>query len=197
MGFRYRRSMRLVPGVRLNVTGKGLSSASFGKPGATLNMGRRGTRSTVGIPGSGLSYSSGGGKSALIPGLIFAALFALFYHAARGSRAAQVTLLLIGLGAVVLFVSAGHPEGGSAGRETVALQAPTVATETPPSSSSTTPVIAKNEPEQDRPGGTASPIVPLEVAPPAVQTDRYRTPLRLLGSGLRSRRFRRQRSRAS
>ena len=33
-------------------------SASFGVPGATLNVGSRGVRATVGLPGSGLSYSS-------------------------------------------------------------------------------------------------------------------------------------------
>ncbi|MER8445026.1 DUF4236 domain-containing protein [Mesorhizobium sp. M1066] len=90
--------MRLIPGVRLNVTGKGLSSASFGKPGSTLNMGRGGIQSTVGLPGSGMSYSSKrSGKSALFVGLLIAALVALIYHAARGSRAAQVSLLAIGV----------------------------------------------------------------------------------------------------
>ncbi|QKD20403.1 DUF4236 domain-containing protein (plasmid) [Mesorhizobium sp. NZP2077] len=90
--------MRLIPGVRLNVSGKGLSSASFGKPGPTLNMGRGGIQSTVGLPGSGMSYSSKrSGKSALFLGLLIAALVALIYHAARGSRAAQVSLLVIGV----------------------------------------------------------------------------------------------------
>lgn len=98
MGFRYRKSLRLIPGVRLNVTGKGLSSASFGKPGSTLNMGRGGIQSTVGLPGSGMSYASKrSGKSALFLGLLIAALVALIYHAARGSRAAQVSLLVIGV----------------------------------------------------------------------------------------------------
>lgn len=98
MGFRYRKSLRLIPGVRLNVTGKGLSSASFGKPGSTLNMGRGGIQSTVGLPGSGMSYASKrSGKSALFLGLLIAALVALIYHAARGSRAAQVFLLAIGV----------------------------------------------------------------------------------------------------
>ncbi|WP_206681877.1 DUF4236 domain-containing protein [Mesorhizobium sp. NZP2298] len=90
--------MRLIPGVRLNVTRKGLSSASFGKPGSTLNMGRGGIQSTVGLPGSGMSYSSKrSGKSALFLGLLIAALVALIYHAARGSRAAQVSLLVVGV----------------------------------------------------------------------------------------------------
>jgi hypothetical protein len=56
MGFRFRRSIRLLPGVRLNFS-KGGVSASVGKRGATVNVGKRGVRATVGLPGTGLSYS--------------------------------------------------------------------------------------------------------------------------------------------
>lgn len=58
MGFRFRKSIKLAPGVRLNITKKGISSVSIGKRGATVNVGKKGSRGTVGIPGSGLSYSS-------------------------------------------------------------------------------------------------------------------------------------------
>ena len=58
MGFRFRKSIKLAPGVRINLTKKGVSSLSVGKRGATVNVGKKGTRGTVGIPGSGLSYSS-------------------------------------------------------------------------------------------------------------------------------------------
>lgn len=57
MGLRFRHSFKLFPGVRLNLSGGGVS-ATFGVPGASINVGLRGVRSTVGIPGSGLSYSS-------------------------------------------------------------------------------------------------------------------------------------------
>ena len=56
MGFRFRRSFRLFPGLRLNFS-KGGISTSMGIPGATVNVGKNGVRGTVGIPGSGLSYS--------------------------------------------------------------------------------------------------------------------------------------------
>jgi hypothetical protein len=56
MGFRFHRSVRLLPGVRLNVSKSGLS-ASFGRRGAWFTVGPRGTRATVGIPGTGLSYT--------------------------------------------------------------------------------------------------------------------------------------------
>jgi hypothetical protein len=58
MGFRFRKSIKIAPGVRINLTKKGISSLSVGKRGATVNVGKKGTRGTVGLPGSGLSYSS-------------------------------------------------------------------------------------------------------------------------------------------
>lgn len=47
MGFRFRKSIKLAPGVRLNITKKGISSVSVGKRGATVNVGKKGTRGTV------------------------------------------------------------------------------------------------------------------------------------------------------
>lgn len=70
MGLRFRKSFKLFPGVRLNVSRSGLST-SFGIPGATVNVGCKGLRGTVGIPGTGLSYSAnltlGPGNSDVIP----------------------------------------------------------------------------------------------------------------------------------
>jgi hypothetical protein len=56
MVFRFRRSFRLIPGIRLNLSKSGVST-SIGTRGAWLTIGRRGTRATVGIPGTGLSYT--------------------------------------------------------------------------------------------------------------------------------------------
>ena len=56
MGFRFRRSIKLFPGVKINLSKSG-ASTSIGAPGATVNLSRRGVRGTVGIPGTGLSYS--------------------------------------------------------------------------------------------------------------------------------------------
>lgn len=56
MGFRFRKSVKLMPGVRLNI-GKSGVSASLGVKGASVNIGKRGVRSTAGIPGTGISYS--------------------------------------------------------------------------------------------------------------------------------------------
>lgn len=57
MGFRFRRSIRLLPGVRLNLS-KGTPSISVGRRGFTTNIGKRGVRNTIGLPGSGLSYTT-------------------------------------------------------------------------------------------------------------------------------------------
>lgn len=57
MGFRFRKSVKIMPGVRLNFSKSGVST-SVGGRGATVNFSKRGTRTTIGIPGTGLSYSS-------------------------------------------------------------------------------------------------------------------------------------------
>ena len=57
MGLRFRQSFEIFPGVRLNLSGSGIT-ASFGVDGATVNVGPRGVRSTIGIPGSGLSFTT-------------------------------------------------------------------------------------------------------------------------------------------
>lgn len=57
MGFRFRRIIGLLPGVRLNL-GKRGASVSVGTKGITANISKHGVRKTVSIPGTGLSYSS-------------------------------------------------------------------------------------------------------------------------------------------
>lgn len=71
MGFRFRKSIRLLPGVRLNLGMRG-ASISIGGRGLTTNVSARGTRTTVSLPGTGLSYSTyssrgRGGAVALAP----------------------------------------------------------------------------------------------------------------------------------
>jgi hypothetical protein len=56
MGFRFHRSIKLFPGLRLNLGKRGIS-ASIGVRGAHVTYGPTGTRTTVGLPGSGLSYT--------------------------------------------------------------------------------------------------------------------------------------------
>ena len=55
MGFRFHRSIRLFPGVHLNISKSGVSLSIGGAP-FTFNWGRRGETVTTSLPGSGLSY---------------------------------------------------------------------------------------------------------------------------------------------
>lgn len=64
VGFRIRRSIRLGPWLRLNLSGGGVSLTA-GMPGANVNLSRRGVKATVGLPGSGISYSSWIGRGAI------------------------------------------------------------------------------------------------------------------------------------
>ncbi len=65
MGFRFRKSVKILPGVRVNVGNAGLST-TLGVRGASISVSKRGTRASVGIPGTGISYSEklSGGVSA-------------------------------------------------------------------------------------------------------------------------------------
>lgn len=58
MGFNFRKSLKIAPGVKLNIGKNGITSVSAGVKGARVSVGKKGTRTTVGIPGTGLSYSS-------------------------------------------------------------------------------------------------------------------------------------------
>lgn len=62
MPFRFRKSISLGKGLRVNL-GKRGASLSLGGRGATVNLSGRGTRTTVGIPGTGLSYSTSDSNS--------------------------------------------------------------------------------------------------------------------------------------
>jgi len=69
MGFRFRKSIKLFPGIRINLSKSGVST-SVGVPGATVNFSDKGTRTTVGLPGTGMSYSEriSGNKAGPQPG---------------------------------------------------------------------------------------------------------------------------------
>nr|WP_098729260.1 DUF4236 domain-containing protein [Acinetobacter baumannii] len=58
MGLNFRKSIKIAPGIRVNISKKGLSSVSVGGKGARVNVSKKGTRTTVGIPGTGLSYTT-------------------------------------------------------------------------------------------------------------------------------------------
>ena len=55
MGFRFRKRIKLFPGLWLNASRSGIS-ASMGGHGATLNLSRKGAQGTLSAPGTGVSY---------------------------------------------------------------------------------------------------------------------------------------------
>lgn len=56
MGFRFRRSIKVPPGIRVNIGKLGVST-SIGGRGAHITVGHRKVRKIVGITSSGLSYT--------------------------------------------------------------------------------------------------------------------------------------------
>lgn len=61
MGLRFRKSIKICKGVKVNISKSGLS-LSVGTKGASLNFSEKGTRVSAGLPGTGLSYSKMIGK---------------------------------------------------------------------------------------------------------------------------------------
>jgi Protein of unknown function (DUF4236) len=56
MGFRFCRSVQILPGLRLNFGKRGVST-SIGGRGAHITIGHGQVRETVGLAGTGLSYT--------------------------------------------------------------------------------------------------------------------------------------------
>lgn len=77
MPFRYRRSIRLAPGVRINLSKTG-GSLSAGAGGFTANLNRRGVQSTISARGTRLSYRTRRRSgSSVIGTLIFLGILAV------------------------------------------------------------------------------------------------------------------------
>jgi hypothetical protein len=66
MGFRFRRTWGIIPGVRLNL-GMKSGSVSFGMRGFHYTVGTQGRRVTVGLPGTGLFWTKKIGSSVSPP----------------------------------------------------------------------------------------------------------------------------------
>lgn len=57
MGIRFRKRIKILPGVHLNLSRSGVST-SLGVPGASITKGHGQTRTNLGIPGSGISHNT-------------------------------------------------------------------------------------------------------------------------------------------
>lgn len=56
MGFRFQKRIKLFPGVSLNLSKSGVST-SIGPRGAKVTVGNGRVRTTVGLPGTGISHT--------------------------------------------------------------------------------------------------------------------------------------------
>lgn len=66
MGFRFRKIISVIPGVKVNLSKSG-ASTSIGGRGATINVGTSGKKTlTLGVPGTGMSYQMPLGVTALL-----------------------------------------------------------------------------------------------------------------------------------
>ena len=131
--FRFRRSIKLFPGVRWNL-GKKSSSLSIGGRGAHYTVGGpRGSRTTVGIPGTGLSYTETSGSSSRSPQ----------ENSGCAGCLGQIIVLLLVLGGISMCVNSG--------KETSAdKKSATKTTATPQATATPTP--------QPTPAPTATPL---------------------------------------
>jgi len=129
MVFRFHRSIRLLPGIRLNFGKHGVST-SIGVRGAHVTFGASGTRTTVGLPGTGLSYTHVDRSRHTLP-------VATTSQAASGPAALPGSkrpgVLWVGLAVAVLVVEIGR----------LTSPAPTAPVSTPQAVQSAAPVPAE------------------------------------------------------
>jgi len=89
MGLRFRRRLSFGPGIRLNFSRSGVST-SVGRRGAWWTLGPRGSRVSVGLPGTGISYTE------------------QLSSAPPPRRGSELALALIALGIVLLLAFVGR-----------------------------------------------------------------------------------------
>ena len=114
MGLRFRRSVRVFPGVRLNFSGRGLST-TIGVRGASVNLGSRGTYVNLGLPGTGLSYREkvAGGEHARTSSVerVVSGATASQTDSATPKKKSAKGILFLGLGlALLVCLAAQHKE---------------------------------------------------------------------------------------
>lgn len=82
MGFRFQKRIRILPGVHINLSKTGISTSVGGK-GLTVNLRGDKVKTTVGLPGTGMSYSEtssvGGGSSGGVVLLIIAVVLVVWF----------------------------------------------------------------------------------------------------------------------
>lgn len=78
MGFRFRKTFTVLPGVHINLSKSG-GSLSLGRKGAMVNLGHGHETVSVGVPGTGLGYRTQRGSLILWLILLALAVAAVWY----------------------------------------------------------------------------------------------------------------------
>jgi len=76
--FRFRKTISVLPGVKVNLSKTGVSTSVGGK-GATLNIGHGKKNVTLGIPGTGLSYRTQASSQLVIAAVVVVILVGIAY----------------------------------------------------------------------------------------------------------------------
>ena len=76
--FRFRKTISVLPGVKINLSKTGVSTSVGGK-GATLNVGHGKKNVTLGIPGTGLSYRTQVSSQLVIGAVVVVILVGIAY----------------------------------------------------------------------------------------------------------------------
>lgn len=103
MALRFRKSVKLAPGIRMNFSGGGVSW-SLGPRGASIGIGKRGTYLNAGIPGTGLSF-----RERLGPGATGGGRQAPMTAASSGKVSMSVTVGVEDDGTMIFKDEAGNP----------------------------------------------------------------------------------------
>ena len=107
MGFRFYRRVRIIPGLRVNLSRSG-PSLSIGHRGAWYTVGPRGRRVTLGLPGSGLYLTEHLSPAARShSGVLHVEHIPPAAPIHDGHRAAFVLAVVVAIGLLILLVGHG------------------------------------------------------------------------------------------
>jgi hypothetical protein len=133
VGWRFRKSVRILPGVRLNFGEGGFTSTTLGGRWFKTNVGGRGVKHTLSVPGTGVSYQTDtgrGGASDRDP--------RERQSASRSNSRSPLLILLVVLLALLLLAVIGVGV-------LVVLTLPSAAAQRRPAETSAPPVVSKTQ----------------------------------------------------
>ena len=106
MPFRFRKSIKLAPGIKLNLSKSGIST-SIGVKGAQITRGNDKTRVTVGLPGTGLSHSTVTSNKDLAPSPIPSQQTHWFIQVAKALGSIVGVIAVVALGIFAALMASG------------------------------------------------------------------------------------------